>query len=69
MLSGSLIGNSRNEASGVCCRVYKNGFYGFASSAEYTDASCKAVLNAATNNADFLANRKALIIEINSVLR
>ena len=55
MLSGSLIGNSRNEASGVCCRVYKNGFYGFASSAEYTDASCKAVLNAATSNADFLA--------------
>ncbi|MBO7665900.1 MAG: TldD/PmbA family protein, partial [Clostridia bacterium] len=27
-VSGNLMGNTRQDTSGVCCRVYKNGVYG-----------------------------------------
>ena len=41
MLGGNLVGNARTEKSGINARVYKNGVYGFASSAEYsTTLSC-----------------------------
>jgi len=57
MLGGSLISNSRTEESGVSARVYKNGVYGFASGAEYSEESVKAILAAAERNAEFMDNR------------
>lgn len=57
MLGGNLIGNTRAEKSGVNARVYKNGVYGFASSAEYSEESIKSVLKAASDNAAFLSSR------------
>lgn len=42
MLGGNLVGNARTEKSGINARVYKNGVYGFASSAEYSEESIKA---------------------------
>ena len=41
MLGGNLVGNARTEKSGINARVYKNGVYGFASSAEYSEESIK----------------------------
>lgn len=56
LISGNLTSNARSETSGVCARVYEKGLYGFASSAEYSEESCRKVLAAATRNADFLAS-------------
>lgn len=56
LLNGNLTSNSRSESSGVSARVYKKGFYGFSSAAEYTAESCRNVLNAATANADYFAS-------------
>ena len=55
LLNGSLVGNVRTENFGVSARVYENGVYGFSSTAEYTDETVKAVLQAASENAAFLA--------------
>ena len=55
LLNGSLVGNVRTEQFGVSARVYENGVYGFSSTAEYTDETVKAVLQAASENAAFLA--------------
>lgn len=57
LLGGNLVANSRSEDSGVSARVYKNGVYGFASAAEYSDESIKAVLDAAQENALFMDSR------------
>ncbi len=57
VLSGNLTLNSRSESSGINARVFKNGVYGFASSAEYSDESIKNVLKAAADNASFLSSR------------
>lgn len=57
LLGGNLVANSRSDESGVSARVYKNGVYGFASGAEYTDDSIKAVLDAALENALFMDSR------------
>ena len=57
MLGGNLVGNTRAEKSGINARVYKNGVYGFASSAEYSEESIKSVLKAASDNAVFLSSR------------
>ena len=57
MLGGNLVGNARTEKSGINARVYKNGVYGFASSAEYSEESIKSVLKAASDNAAFLSSR------------
>ncbi len=54
LLCGNLTNNSRSNASGISARVYKNGVYGFSSAAETDEASAKAVLNAATENALFM---------------
>ena len=37
LLQGNMVGNNRSEVSGVCARAYKNGVYGFSSSAEYSE--------------------------------
>lgn len=54
---GNMVVNNRSEVSGVCARAYKNGVYGFSSSAEYSDEKIKAVLRAATENALFMDKR------------
>ena len=55
LLNGALVGNVRTEQFGVSARVYENGVYGFSSTAEYTDETVKDVLQAASENAAFLA--------------
>lgn len=57
LLGGNLVANSRSEDSGVSARVYKGGVYGFASGAEYSEDSIKAVLSAASENALFMDSR------------
>ncbi len=57
MLNGSLIANSRADASGVSARVYEGGVYGFASAADYDEESVRRVLKAAEENARFLHQR------------
>ncbi len=54
LVQGNLVMNNRSETSGISARVSKNGVYGFASMAEYSDSAADAVLKAATNNAIFL---------------
>ena len=53
-MQGNMVGNSRTDESGVCARVYKNGVYGFSSTAELTEDAAKNVLKAASDNAIFL---------------
>ncbi len=57
LLGGNMVTNERSENGGVCARVNKNGVYGFASGAEYTPESIKAILKAADENALFLDSR------------
>lgn len=54
LVQGNLAINNRSETSGVSARVYKNGVYGFSSTAQYTDAAVENVLRAATENAAFM---------------
>ncbi len=55
LLNGNLVGNTQTEKFGVSARVYRDGVYGFSSTAEYTDETVKEVLKAASENAAFLA--------------
>ncbi len=57
LLQGNMMGNNRSEVSGVCARAYKNGVYGFSSSAEYSEEKIEAVLRAATENTLFMSER------------
>ncbi len=57
ILSGNLVGNSRNEVSGVSARVYKNGVCGLSSSAEYNTETARNVIKAAGANAEFMEKR------------
>ncbi len=52
--NGNLVTNERSEESGICARVYKNGAYGFASTAEYSKDAAAKVIKAATENAKYL---------------
>ena len=54
LLKGNLVQNGRSETRGVSARVNRNGMYGFASVAEYTEEAAERVLRAASDNADFL---------------
>ncbi len=56
LVNGNLMSNVRNENLGVGARVYSNGVYGFSSSAEYSEDAVKAVLKAASENAEFMAS-------------
>ncbi len=56
MMNGNLVGNVRNENTGVSARVYASGVYGFSSTAEYSDEAVRAVLKAASENAAFMAS-------------
>ena len=55
-LAGNMTANTRSVEGGVSARVYRGGTYGFASGAEYSDASVKNALAAATENAAFMDN-------------
>ena len=57
LLKGNLVRNDSSESRGISARVTKNGRYGFASAASYTDADAEAVVKAATENALFLDAR------------
>ena len=57
LLKGNLVQNSRSESRGISARVTKNGRYGFASAASYTEHDAEAVLKTATENALFLDTR------------
>ncbi|MDP4090046.1 MAG: TldD/PmbA family protein [Bacillota bacterium] len=57
LLNGNLVQNSKSVTNGVSARVYKNGSWGFASSAEMNVENIKAVLKAAEGNALFLDSR------------
>lgn len=54
LIQGNLTGNSTSTTSGVCARVYKNGVYGFSSTAETSADAAESVLKAATENAAFM---------------
>lgn len=54
LVQGNLTSNVRSEISGISARVYKNGVYGFSSTAELNGGSAEAVLAAATENAAFM---------------
>jgi TldD protein len=54
MVNGNIIGNTRKDDSGVNARVYKNGVYGFASSADYTPETIEKIIRYATENTLFL---------------
>ncbi|MBQ3086943.1 MAG: TldD/PmbA family protein [Clostridia bacterium] len=54
LVGGNLVNNTRTRTGGVCARVYKNGLWGFASKGEYDEASVRAVLETAKENALFM---------------
>ena len=56
IVNGNLVGNIRNENTGVSARVYADGVYGFSSTAEYSVQAVKSVLRAASENAAFMAS-------------
>ncbi|MCL2099576.1 MAG: TldD/PmbA family protein [Oscillospiraceae bacterium] len=57
LLKGNIVNNSSSESSGLSARVYRGGFWGFASSAEYDEKAVEAALGAAERNAEFLTSR------------
>ena len=56
LANGIITANSTASTSGVNARVYKNGVYGFASTADYSAAAADLVIKSATENAIFLGN-------------
>lgn len=54
LISGNLVRNDRTDVSGVSARTYKNGVYGFASMAEFSEEAVANVLKASVDNAGFL---------------
>lgn len=57
IVSGNLVSNVRSESAGVSARAYKNGVWGFSSTADYNEAAVKKVIEAAQDNALFLDGR------------
>ncbi len=54
LVCGNLTGNARQDSSGISARVYKNGVFGFSSIADISEEALKSVLQAASENADFM---------------
>ncbi len=54
LVCGNLTGNARQDSSGISARVYKNGVFGFSSIADISEEAVKSVLQAASENADFM---------------
>ncbi|NLL91180.1 MAG: TldD/PmbA family protein [Ruminococcaceae bacterium] len=57
MIKGEIVTNMREDITGVGCRVYKDGLYGFASSPSLDNESIKRVLKKASENAAFMSSR------------
>lgn len=57
LVNGDLVSNDQSTVSGVSARMYKNGFFGFASSPVISDGKVEAILKKAEDNADFLASK------------
>lgn len=55
ILKGNLVTNSRSESRGINARVGKDGLFGFASIAEYSEDAARKVLKAATENAKLIS--------------
>ena len=55
MLKGNLVTNSRSETRGINARVGKDGLFGFASIAEYSEEAARKVIKAATENAKLIS--------------
>lgn len=65
ILKGNLVANSRSESRGINARVGKNGLFGFASIAEYSETAARKVIKAATENARLLnkyADSKKIVL-------
>jgi len=58
LVNGDIMGNTRTAISGVSARVYKNGYWGFASNPEFEEKEVKKVIEAATENARFIGSRE-----------
>ncbi|MBN2461463.1 MAG: TldD/PmbA family protein [Candidatus Cloacimonetes bacterium] len=59
IVKGNIVRNSRTALSGVSARVYKDGFWGFASNPEINSAVIRSVIKDATANAIFLATKNS----------
>ena len=57
LINGDVTGNATTSKSGVSARVYKDGNWGFSSSPDITEESISSVVNASTENVDFM-NKK-----------
>ena len=57
LTNGDVTGNVTTSKSGVSARVYKDGNWGFSSSPDITEESISSVVNASTENVDFM-NKK-----------
>ncbi|MCL2159930.1 MAG: TldD/PmbA family protein [Oscillospiraceae bacterium] len=57
LLKGNITSNYSGEGSGLSARVYKGGFWGFASGTDSDERAVDAVLSAAEKNAEFLTSR------------
>ena len=64
ILKGNIVQNSRSASNGISVRVNKNGAYGFASTADYTEEGAEKVLKAATENAMFISKHSNRNIEL-----
>ncbi|WP_026653456.1 TldD/PmbA family protein [Butyrivibrio proteoclasticus] len=55
ILKGNIVANSRSETRGISARVGKDGLFGFASIAEYSNEAAGKVIKAATDNVKLLS--------------
>jgi TldD protein len=58
IVKGNIISNTKTANSGVSARVYKNGYWGFASNPEISEHEIKTVIQSATGNAFFLCSKE-----------
>ena len=58
MVNGDIMSNSRTATGGVSARVYKDGFWGFASNPELEKETIKQVIASATKNAKFISSKE-----------
>ena len=64
ILKGNIVQNSRSASNGISARVNKNGTYGFASTADFSEEGAEKVLKAATENAMFLSKHSNRNLEL-----
>ncbi len=57
ILNGTINRNVRTSRSGVSARVYKDGYWGFASNPNISDETIKKVIDSASVNANFLSGK------------